>query len=177
MTISKLLNSTDVHTVQRKVNEIIDEISTGVTLRNVEIIRENNRYCKTYDEYNSETGAFIGKWCEQGCYCDTTAHSSGYTQIVFIRSFRSTDYTFNVTPLLSEPETETDCTAMEIYPMRSFGGTKVYSNTDVYGYSWTACGYINSEIHDGILVKETSASISPDIEFYTADDEPYSVVG
>ena len=173
MTISKLLNSTDVHTVQKKVNEIIDEINTGVIIQNVEITRTNNGYCKTYDEYDSETGAFIGKWCEQGCYCDTTAHSSGYTQIAFMKSFKTKNYSFVVTPLLSAPEQS--CTAMEVYSLRNFGGTKVYSNTDVYGYSWKACGYIDAESHEGMLVKETTSSVSADLDFLTSDDEPYSV--
>ena len=174
MTISKLLNSTDVHTVQKKVNEIIDEINTGVIIQNVEITRTNNGYCKTYDEYDSETGAFIGKWCEQGCYCDTTAPSSGYTQIAFTKSYRSKNYTFVVTPLLSSAP-ESSCTVVEIYPMRSFGGTKVYSDADVYGYSWKVCGYIDTNSHEGMLVKENTSSVSSDLDFITDDDEIYSV--
>lgn len=172
MTISKLLNSTDVHTVQKKVNEIIDEINTGVTICNVEITRTNNGYCKTYDEYNSETGDFIGKWCEQGCYCDTSEASNGYTVISFAKSFGSKNYTFSVTPLHSTAPVS-DSTTVEIYADRGFKGTKVYSSTEVYGYSWTACGYVSE--HEGMLVKETVSSVSADVDFLTNDDEYYSV--
>ena len=172
MTISKLLNSTDVHTVQRKVNEIIDEVNTGVTIRNVEITRTDNYYCKTYDEYNSETGAYIGKWCEQGCFCDTSSSAQGYTNIRFLKSFGSNKYTFNFTPLFQSAPVSGG-TFVEIYPERFFDGTTIYSSAQIYGYSWVASGYIASRVE--MLVKETTSSQSATVEFQTSDDEPFVV--
>lgn len=172
MTISKLLNGTDVHTVQLKVNEIIDEINTNVVRRNVEVTRTGNGYCKTYDEYDSETGELIGKWCEQGCYCDTSEASNGYTQIHFGTNFGTVNYVFSVTPLFSTAPVS-DSTTVEIYSERGYGGTVVYSSTAVYGYSWKACGYI--DYHSGYMVKKNPSSVSADEEFYTVDDEIYSV--
>ena len=175
MTISKLLNSTDVHTVQRKVNEIIDEINANVVFRNVEITRTSNGYCKTYDEYDSATGAFIGTWCEQGCYCDTSEASNGYTQIHFMKSYWCKNYMFTVTPLYSTAPVS-DSTTVEMYSARGYKGTVVYSTDEVYGYSWKVCGYIdNTTEHDGLTVKETVFSVSSDLDFLTADDEVYSV--
>ena len=172
MTISKLLNSTDVHTVQLKVNEIIDELNTNVVFRNVQITRSGKYYSKTYDEYDSATGAFIGKWCEQGCYCDTSEGSNGYTQIHFLTNFGTNNYVFTVTPLHSTAPVS-DSTTVEIYADRDYGGTVVYSSTEVFGYSWKACGYI--EQHSGYMVKENTSSISSDLDFLTDDDEIYSV--
>lgn len=173
MTISKLLNSTDVHTVQRKVNEIIDEINTNVVFRNVEISRDGSYYCKTYDEYDSVTGDFIGKWCEQGCYCDSSHNGSGYTIINFVRSFETKNYSFTVTPLYRTMP-GSDSKTFEVYSDREFDKTKIYSNAEAYGYSWKAEGYIADRVD--LMVKETVFSASADLEFLTSDDESFKVI-
>ena len=172
MTISKLLNSTDVHTVQRKVNEIIDDINTNVVFRNVEVYRDGSYYYKTYDEYDSETGAFIGKWCEQGCSFNTSGSTPGYLNISFLKSFNSKNYTFTITPLF-ESAPVPGSTMVEIYSERDFDSTTAYSSSALYGYSWSAKGYI--AVRSEMLVKETVSSPSATVEFQTSDDESFVV--
>lgn len=61
----------------------------------VEVYNNGASWYKVYDEYDPVTGAFIGKWCEQG---GISPFSNYVITINLLKTYRDTNYSLLITP-------------------------------------------------------------------------------
>lgn len=102
--------------------------------RLIEVYNNGTSWYKVFNEYNPSTGAFIGKWCEQGGRCTATSQT-----MTFLKPFIDTNYT--VTGGLIPG---TSSATYEHLNIGSLTTTSFYYTAyDGYQLMWQACGYIS----------------------------------
>ena len=64
-----------------------------------EIYSNGASWYKVYNEYDTSTGTYIGKWCEQGGIYDNGSNAqSGVGNITLLKQYKDTNYCFQFTP-------------------------------------------------------------------------------
>jgi len=118
-----------------KADVDLSNVSTTSGFRRlIEVYNNGTSWYKVFNEYNPSTGAFIGKWCEQGGRC-----SANKQTVTYLKPFVDTNYT--VTGGLI-PGTSSG--SYEHLNIGSLTTTSFYYTAyDSYQLMWQACGYIS----------------------------------
>lgn len=86
------------------------------------------------------------RWCEMGgLYYRGSTMASTDTTINFLKNFNDLTYTFIPTPLHSSANINS-YQMYEKYTERTTSSTVLRTTSAIFGYAWTACGYIVNEV-------------------------------
>lgn len=100
----------------------------------VEVYNNGSSWYKVYDEYDPTTGAFIGKWCEQGSYGEGVTYNASIT---FLKEFVDANYMLEGAGFWID----SICQQM-VYDKVATGFKTTSSARNCYTNWWKASGYI-----------------------------------
>lgn len=97
-----------------------------------------------YRIYAPDTTGY--RWCEMGdlYYKGSTLAATDNT-INFVKTFKDLNYNFTPTPLHSSANLN-QYQMYEKYPERTTSSVVLRTTAAIFGYAWTACGYIANEV-------------------------------
>lgn len=125
--------------IQIDVDNIVTELNNKVDksdLAEVQVIVEE------YNNGNSWYRIWSNGWCEQGGVYYAGSSIAGNNILTFLQPFSNTNYTVLAMPIHSTADAS-GYAIYEKYPARTVSETVLRFPSNLFGYAWYACGYIN----------------------------------